>query len=621
MTAGAGYTIKWTKNGTNIPQVKLEFSTDGINYNPIGTVNNTGEANWTVPVTTNSTTCKLRISDPNNEEATRAVSANFEIRALIDVTAPLSSAKWVIGTSANNVSWTVTGIVQNVKIDYSKDGGSDGYAYNIVPSRAYDQSPYPWTLPTDQDILSANQAKIKVSDASYSVVYDTSANFMIKSGISVSAPATSTIARIGDAFTISWNTLGTANMGNVNIYFSKTGGPAWGTAVATVLYSASPYVGFSLPLDSITNNLKAAKVKIEDADNAEVFDESDAFEIEGKIVLDAPIESGLKWTVNSTQQIKWTPQGTYSPVRVEYSKNGFSDELETVLIQDVSNASHNTQRVFDWTVPDAVGNNIKVRVSHKDDSNVAAVCPSAITVLGGITNIVPNGGQIWYKSDPNKEISWYANGTITNVKIEYRTTPSGSFNNTIVADDAAHTAGSNSYIWTAVADENSETCFIRVSDADVNRYNDVYGVSAASFSIRPKLNVTLPVQDANILVGSNNNTVSWALNGSTKVQYVKLYYSKNNGPFTNVINDSGTVDATLNYTWNGIPDDISDNIKVRVVDSVNTNVYADSPSFDIIGSVTVQQPNSSANWVVGSTDKNITWTYTGSIGTVDIYYD
>ena len=89
------------------------------------------------------------------------------------------------------------------------------------------------------------------------------------------------------------------------------------------------------------------------------------------------------------------------------------------------------------------------------------------------------------------------------------------------------------------------------------------------------------------------------------MQYLKLYYSKDNGPFTNVINDSGTVDATLAYNWNGVPDDISDNIKVRVVDAVNPNVYADSVSFDIIGSLTIQQPNASSDWLIGSSDKNI----------------
>jgi len=82
------------------------------------------------------------------------------------------------------------------------------------------------------------------------------------------------------------------------------------------------------------------------------------------------------------------------------------------------------------------------------------------------------------------------------------------------------------------------------------------------------------------------------------------------------------VDATQAYTWSGVPDDISNNIKVRVVDAINTNVYGDSlASFNIIGSITVQQPDASANWAVRANDKIITWLYTGSISDVNIYYD
>ncbi|MCX5694713.1 MAG: hypothetical protein NT014_06320, partial [Candidatus Omnitrophica bacterium] len=622
LPAGSSYLVKWSKTGTNIPQIKLEFSTDGIAYNNIGggtgLFDNTGEYNWSVPITTNSKTCKLRISDPNNEEATRAISATFEVRAIIAVTSPIATDKWTIGTSNNNIAWSVTGIVDNVRIDYSKDNGADLYAYNIVASRGSALSPYDWSIPTNQDILSAAGAKIKVSDAGYAVVYCPSPSFMVKSGISITAPTTATIGHISDPFSIAWTTLGTAPMGNVSIYFSKTGNPPWGTAVATVAFNASPYAGFSLPLDSITNNAKAAKVRIEQVNNTEVFAESDAFEIEGKIVMNEPIESGLKWAVGSTHQIKWTPQGTYSPIKVEYSTNGFSDEGQTHLIQEVANSAHNVQKTFDWEIPDAVSNSVKVRISHSADVNVAAVCANAIKILGAITDIVPNGGQVWYKGD-SKDISWYEYGTISNVKIEYKTTPTGGLS-TIIADHSGHLPGANSYTWTSVADENSETCFIRVSDADPLRYPDVYGVSAAAFSMRPKITVSQPAQDVNLVVGSNSNTIAWSLNGSTKVSYVKLYYSKNAGEFTNVINDTGTVDATQNYTWNNIPDAISDDIKVRVVDNGNVNVYGTSASFDIIGSFTIQQPDASQNWLVGATDKNITWLYKGSMGTADIFY-
>ncbi len=100
-----------------------------------------------------------------------------------------------------------------------------------------------------------------------------------------------------------------------------------------------------------------------------------------------------------------------------------------------------------------------------------------------------------------------------------------------------------------------------------------------------------------------------------------MQYSVDGGAYTGNTIALGVTASDLTTNWDNVPDAVSDNVKVRVMDSVNNNVFGESASFDIIGSITMQQPNSTSNWEVGTTDKNITWTYTGSIGTVNIYYD
>jgi len=55
-----------------------------------------------------------------------------------------------------------------------------------------------------------------------------------------------------------------------------------------------------------------------------------------------------------------------------------------------------------------------------------------------------------------------------------------------------------------------------------------------------------------------------------------------------------------------IPDAISDNIVLRVLDGANDNVYGDSAVCNINGSITVTQPMGSSNWEWGLRIRRLT---------------
>jgi hypothetical protein len=194
-----------------------------------------------------------------------------------------------------------------------------------------------------------------------------------------------------------------------------------------------------------------------------------------------------------------------------------------------------------------------------------------------------------------------------------------------VDNDGGHTSGSNSYIWTAgVADENSEDCYIRVSDVD--HYSNVYNVSTVPFSIRPVITVTTPAEDQNLKVGSTNNTVSWNVN-SSNVNKVDIYYATDgvDGTFDELIT-SGTPCSMGDNSYNAwtVDNTISGNVVVRVRDKsndiVNPNVFGKSEPFDIIGNIIIGPPNSGEKWRAG-TVKNIYWGDSqGSIGLIRLYY-
>ncbi|MBI5265693.1 MAG: hypothetical protein HY851_00525 [candidate division Zixibacteria bacterium] len=478
VNSGAAYTVQWNNYGLQgeIPNAKLEFY-DGtvwnnIDYKTTNTwiVSNSGSYGWTVPVDVRSVACKFRVSDPNNATATDDTNP-FEIRPLISVSAPAGTAKWVIGTqTGNNIVWSITGPVPTVKIEYSKDNGSN-YTYVISPSVAGNSSPFEWNIPADKDLVTDHtvgleqRARVRVMDTSLSSVYGLSSGlFMVKGSITVTNPnASSPALKVGVAQNIEWTTpcTGACTMGNVKVQFSRTGGAPW-TDVATVGFDSSPYTLWTPPIDSITNNAKEAKMRVEQVINGEVVDDSDAFEIEGIIRLDSPDIDAPTWFVGDPRQIKWTPTGTFGYVKIEYSSNGFTNESATVVeAPTYANSANNVQAAYDWTVPNLIGSNFKVRISDVNDANVVDVSSSPFVIKGKVVVSEPNGGETWYVNDTNRKIKWQATGPIPTVRIEYSKNNGGLW--TEIVPDAAAGAGAGEYPWPSVADAISDHCLVRVS--------------------------------------------------------------------------------------------------------------------------------------------------------------
>ncbi|MFH1428649.1 MAG: hypothetical protein ABIH39_02790, partial [Candidatus Margulisiibacteriota bacterium] len=305
-----------------------------------------------------------------------------------------------------------------------------------------------------------------------------------------------------------------------------------------------------------------------------------------------------------------------------YAVDGLTNK---VFIETYSNSASGVQCIYPWDIPKAAKNNdIRIYIEDPNDPDVNDLSAVSFKVLGKITISEPLQGRVWKKGE-QKNINWTSDGEITHVNIKYKISNLGGWTEFKTNYDGVdqvggpYGEGANTYLWT-IPNENSEDCYIRVED-----YNNpaVVGDDSDNFSIRPVITITAPVLNSNIVVGSNNtNAVQWSLNGSTKISTIDVQYSVGGGAYTGNIVQLG-VDATA-YTsvdWNNVPDVINTDVKVRVMDVDNNNVLGESPSFDVIGSITVQKPDSGSNWKVGSTDENIIWTYTGNIGLVKIYYD
>ncbi|MDD5466038.1 MAG: hypothetical protein PHP73_06860 [Candidatus Omnitrophica bacterium] len=606
-TVNESRNITWNTAGT-VANVKLEYSTDGGGTYPnviIATTPNNNLYAWTVPDNiTNG--ARIKVSDASNANAFDTSNANFKIRGSLTVTAPNGAEAWPIN-STQNITWNKVGSITNVKLEYSTNAFSDELQTFLITAsiNATTGTPYSWLIP---DKPSAT-VKVRISDVSDSTVYDLSnANFSIKGSLWVTSPNGGETWVVGNTNNITWTKFG--SIANVELRYSTDGGttyPVGNIIIASTPASTLTY-SWTIP-DAISTQLK---VKIADAGDASVFDESNAnFTIKGSVTVTSP-NGGETWIVGENRNITWTRTGSFINVKLEYSTNGFTDELQTTVITASILAAPLT---YAWTVPDAIGTNLKVRISDAADATVTDVSNGTFTIKGALTLTAPNGAETWIVGE-SRNITWNRTGSIANVKLEYSTDAGVSYPNVITASTSAATG---TYAWT-IPDVIGNQLRVRVTDATDAT---VFAASAANFTVKGSLTVTAPNGGEAWVVGTSQN-ITWAKTGT--ISTVKLEYSTNafSDELQTVViaastDATGTPAGTYKYTWT-IPDAISSAVKVRISNTADAAVVDRSDTnFKITGSFTLIAPNGAEQWTV-DTVQTINWTRTGSVANAKLEY-
>jgi hypothetical protein len=598
---GTSENITWTTTGS-VADIKLEYSTDGGTTYPnviVASTPNAGSYAWTIPDTI-CATAKVRISDVNNDQAYDTSDNNFKIRGALTLTAPNGGEQWVVGTT-ENITWTTTGTITDIKLEYSTNGFADELETVSIVTSTPNTDSYAWTIP---DAISST-VKVRITNVSDSTVYDLSNNnFTIIGSLTLTAPNGGEIWIVGDTNNITWSKVG--SIANVELEYSTN---AFADELETVVITTStPAVdlsyAWSIP-DAIGTNLK---VRITDVDYSTVTDISDAtFEIKGSLTLTAP-NGGEIWIVGESRNITWNRTGSILNAKLEYSTNGFADELQTVLIIDSTDAATGS---YAWTIPDAIGTSLKVRITNVADSAVTDTSDANFEIKGSLTVSSPNGGEVWIVDD-TQPITWSKSGSIANVKIEYSTDGGSTYPNVIVASTDA---GAGSYSWT-IPDTISTTVKVKITNVDDTA---VFDTSDANFKIAGSLTLTAPNGGEAWLIGSSEN-ITWTKTGS--IANVKLEYSTNAfADETQTYLIASSVDATLGtpYAWT-IPDTPSTTVRVRITNTADATVYDISDAdFRIRGSLTITSPNGGEIWIVGES-RDITWTRVGSIANAKLEY-
>ncbi|MDH4198572.1 MAG: GPI anchored serine-threonine rich family protein, partial [Candidatus Aminicenantes bacterium] len=176
--AGTSKSITWSAPDV-IANVLIEYSTDGgSSYTTVvGSTPNAGGYSWTVP-SVSSTNCRVRVRDAGGTAADTSDGVfTIVLQGTLSVTlaSPNGGEKWLAGTT-DVITWTSTGAVGNVRLEYSTTNGS---AWTDIAASTANTGSFPWFVPNTP----SSTCLVRVSEAGSGTPADTSAaNFSIVTG-------------------------------------------------------------------------------------------------------------------------------------------------------------------------------------------------------------------------------------------------------------------------------------------------------------------------------------------------------------------------------------------------------------------------------------------------------
>ena len=374
-----------------------------------------GSYSWTIPDAISSTV-RVKITNLTDTAVFDASDANFKIAGSLTVIAPNSGESWIIGSS-QNITWTKTGSIASAKLEYSTDGGTT-YPNLIVASvNATTGTPYVWTIPDNP----SPTCRVKITNTSDTTVFDTSdANFRIRGSLTVTSPNGAEIWIVGESRNITWTRQG--SIANAKLEYSTDGGTNYPNVIIASTSAASLTYPWTIP-DAIGATLK---VKITDVSDATVFDASDAnFIIRGSLTVTSPNGAEI-WVVGESRNVTWTKTGSIANAKLEYSTDGGLTYPNVII-----SSTDATTGTYAWTVADAIGTGLRVKITNVLDSAVNDVSNTNFQIKGSLTLTAPNGAETWIVGSTSN-ITWNRTGSIANVNLKYSIDGGLSYLNTIV---------------------------------------------------------------------------------------------------------------------------------------------------------------------------------------------
>ena len=107
--------------------------------------------------------------------------------------------------------------------------------------------------------------------------------------------------------------------------------------------------------------------------------------------------------MGESRNITWNRTGSIANAKLEYSTDA------GVTYPNVIIASTGAAGTYAWTVPNSIGNQLRVRVSDVSDATVLDTSDANFTIKGSLTVGAPNGGEAWVVGT-SQNITWTKTG-------------------------------------------------------------------------------------------------------------------------------------------------------------------------------------------------------------------
>lgn len=471
----------------------------------------------------------------------------------LSVVSPAGGEQWQAGTS-HDITWTSRN-VKNIKIEYS---ANDGRNWTVIAAgTAASAGSYAWVVPGQL----SSAYRIRLTDASNAAVTSTSNAFSVFSLPSAQTNAPSDVTLNSALLKASVNAGNTLTA----ISFEYGLSTLYGTNSDAVPPSlqGTLQTDVSAALSGLTpGTVYHYRVKASNSAGI-VYGGDQTFTTDALALKLTSPSGGEKWQSASTHAITWTSKNVIS-LSISYSAD---DGASWVLITSNTPASAGS---YQWKVPDVASSAYRIKITDSSNpllssqSNAFSVYSIPAAATNNATDITVNSAVL------NGTVN--ASNSPSIVTFEYGTTTSYGLTIGALQSPIDGTAAVN--VSAPITGLRAGTLYhFRVKA--VNSAGTSYGSDQTFTADNINLALSSPKGGEEWLAGSNQD-ITWT---QKNVSNVMVLYSLDGGKSWITIADAAPASAG-SYKWK-VPDSLSSQYRVRIIDIDNLLLSSSSNSFSV----------------------------------------